>query len=120
MSRSSKKNNESCQPAFSDPNDILMNAPIGIFISTPEGRYLSVNPAYARMMGYASPQEMIESVTDIAAHAYVNPEDRQEFIRLMEEHGEVVNHECRYQPRDGSQFWVSRNVRAIRFIFNYF
>ena len=104
----------SAQEGFPNAQDILMDAPIGIFISTPEGRFISVNPALARMYGYDSPDELIESITDIATQVYADPEDRKEFLRLLEEHGEVVNHECRFRQRDGAIFWVSRNARAIR------
>ena len=97
-----------------DLQDIFDNAPISIFTSTPEGRYISVNRATARMLGYDTQQEMIESVTDIAAQVYADPADRVKFMRLMEEHGEVTNHECRFRRRDGSEFWVSRNVRAVK------
>lgn len=94
--------------------DLFTHAPIGIFTSTPEGRFISANPAMARMLGYDSSQEMIESITEIAEEYYVDPSDREEFIRLMEEQGEVVNHECRVRRRDGSIIWVSRNARAVR------
>jgi PAS domain S-box-containing protein len=102
------------QAGFDAPHDILMDAPIGIFTSTPAGRYISANPATARMLGYDTPQELVESVTDIANQVYVDPTDRVEFIRLMEERDEVVNYECRFKRKDGTEFWVSRNVRAIR------
>jgi two-component system, cell cycle sensor histidine kinase and response regulator CckA len=97
-----------------DLQNIFDNAPIGIFSSTPEGRYISVNPATASMLGYESPEDLIESVTDIATQVYADSLDRGEFIRLMEEHGAVFNHECRFCRKDGSELWVSRNVRAIR------
>ncbi len=114
MPRPSKKNNQPSQNIFPDPHDILMNAPIGIFTSTPEGRLLSVNPTMAKMFGYESPQEMLESVTDIAAQAYVNPKDREVFVRLMQQHGKVVGHECRFKRKDETEFWASLNARAIR------
>ena len=38
------------QESFPDAHDILMDAPIGIFTSTPEGRYISVNPALASLI----------------------------------------------------------------------
>jgi PAS domain S-box-containing protein len=94
--------------------DIFDNAPLGIFTSTPEGRYISVNPALAKMYGYDSPQDLIESVTDIATQVYADPEDRKEFMRLMEEHGEVINYECRIRRRDRTVIWVSSNARAVR------
>src|SRR5262245_14071117 len=54
----------------------------GVFRTSPEGRYLSANPALARMYGYSSPQELIESVTDIARSIYVEEGRRDDFIRL--------------------------------------
>ncbi len=113
MSRPSKKQDHPGPANFPNSQDILMNAPIGIFTSTPDGRYISVNPALAAMYGYDSPQELIESVTDIAAQAYVAPEDRQEFMRLMQKHGKVVDHECRFRRKDGTEFWASINAHAV-------
>ncbi|MBM9537822.1 PAS domain S-box protein [Desulfobulbus alkaliphilus] len=97
-----------------DLQNIFDNAPIGIFSSTPEGRYIAANPATASMLGYESPEDLIESVTDIATQVYADPIDRGEFMRLMEEQGEVCNHECRFCRKDGTELWVSRNVRAVR------
>ena len=48
-----------------DLQDIINNAHIAVFTSTPEGRYISANPATARMLGYENPEVLIESVTDI-------------------------------------------------------
>jgi PAS domain S-box-containing protein len=114
MAKKKHPDSAPAQAGFDAPHDILMDAPIGIFTSTPEGRYISANPATARMLGYDTPQELVESVTDIANQVYVDPTDRVEFIRLMGERDEVVNYECRFKRKDGTEFWVSRNVRAIR------
>ncbi len=112
MPRPSNKNNQPGQSAFSDPHDILGNAPIGVFTSTPEGHYLSVNQATTEMLGYENPQELISSITDIASQVYADPSDRMEFMRLMEECGKVENYECRFRRQDGTEFWVSRNARV--------
>ncbi len=114
MSESKNTKKYSYMVSGFDFHDLFDNAPIGIFISTPEGRYISVNPATARMLGYDAEQDLIESVTDIATQVYADPADRAKFMRLMEEYGEVVNHECRFRRRDGKEFWVSRNVRALK------
>jgi two-component system, cell cycle sensor histidine kinase and response regulator CckA len=104
----------SLEKIFQDTHDVINKAPIGIFTSTPDGRYISSNPALARMYGYDSPEELMQSVTDITAQVYVNPEDRIGFIRIMKERGEVVNYESRRFRRDGTIFWVSINGRAVR------
>ncbi|MFO8032207.1 MAG: PAS domain S-box protein, partial [Desulfohalobiaceae bacterium] len=97
-----------------EAQDILQHSPIGIFKTTPEGRYLYSNQALADMYGYGSPQELMESITDITAQLYVDPSDRDAFIRLIQEQGQVVNQECRVRRKDGSIVWVSRNAREVR------
>jgi two-component system, cell cycle sensor histidine kinase and response regulator CckA len=86
----------------------------GIFQTTPDGRYLSVNPAEARMCGFASPAEMIESVRDIGTEMYADPQSREEFKRLIEERGIVEDFEYQVKRRDGTTIWVSENARAVR------
>jgi PAS domain-containing protein len=50
---------------------IFNNAIEGISPSTPEGRYRAINAASARIFGYESPEEMINTVTNIGEHLYV-------------------------------------------------
>ena len=96
-----------------DYQDMLMHAPLGCFQSTPEGKFIFVNHAMASIHGYDSAESMLESVTDIASQIYAEPADRGRITRLLEVHGEVVNHECRIIRRDGSEIWVSLNIRAV-------
>ncbi|MGC2624000.1 MAG: PAS domain S-box protein, partial [Candidatus Acidiferrales bacterium] len=63
---------------------IFENAVEGIYQSTPDGRFISVNPAMARMFGYASPDEMIEAISDIGRQFYLDSAHREEFKRAME------------------------------------
>ena len=44
--------------------ELFENAPVGIFRATPQGRYLSLNPEYARLIGYENPLEMMDQITD--------------------------------------------------------
>src|SRR3990167_6643184 len=71
---------ESLRQAEEKYRGIFDNAVEGIFQSTPSGRYLSVNPALARMYGYASPEELMRSVTDIAHEVYVDPDCREALL----------------------------------------
>ncbi|MFP4397769.1 MAG: PAS domain S-box protein [Desulfonatronovibrio sp.] len=113
MPRPSSKKKEPGQYPFSDLHDILTNAPIGIFTSTPEGRFLSANPELAEIFGYDSPEELIESVTDIAAELFADPKDSPAIIRLLATEGLVKNYECEQVRKDGSRFWASGNIRAV-------
>ena len=92
----------------------LMNAPIGVFGTTPEGRYIFANPAQAKLLGYETPRELLDAITDIATQVYAVPADRDEFMRALEAHDELVNHECRLRHRDGSIIWGAMTVRAVR------
>jgi len=92
---------------------IFQGAVVGIFQSTPSGRYVNVNPALAHMLGYDSPQELVETITDISQQVYVDPGSREELTRLLREQGMVKNFECAVQRKDGSRMWFSANVRAV-------
>ena len=94
--------------------DIFEHAVEGIFQATADGRYLSVNPAFARMCGFSSPEEMIREVTDIAHQLYVDPEDRTKIKALYEDPGFVRGFETQFHRKDGSIIWVSITARAVR------
>jgi PAS domain S-box-containing protein len=94
--------------------NIVENAVEGIFQATPEGRYLSVNPAWAKMCGFSSPEEMIREVTDIARQLYVNPEDRTRIKRLYDNPGVANAFEAQFRRKDGGFIWVSITARSVR------
>ena len=94
--------------------DIFEHAGEGIFQSTPEGRYLSANPALADILGFDSPEELIRNCTDISREVYAEPERREEFKRLLEQHGMVRWFEHQLIRKDGSKIWVTVNARVVR------
>ena len=93
---------------------IFENTIEGIFQTTPEGKYLSANPALARIYGYSSAEELISSLTNISSELYVEPGRRNEFVALMEKNDVVSGFESRVYRKDGSIIWISENVRAVR------
>ncbi len=93
---------------------IFENAAEGIFQTTPEGYYLSANPALARMYGYGSPEALIAEMTDIETQLYVAPRRRSEFVAAIEQHQSLSGFESRAYRRDGSIIWISENARAVR------
>ncbi len=93
---------------------IFENSVSGIFQTTPDGRYLNVNPALVRIYGHNSPEEMMSQISDIGRLLYVDASRRGEFIRLMQEHGVVKDFESQIFRKDGSVIWISENARAVR------
>jgi PAS domain S-box-containing protein len=93
---------------------IFENAVEGIFQTTPEGRYLSVNPALARMRGYETPAELMAHITDIGRELYVDPADRDRLKQLLETNGVVKGFKTRMHRRDGSIMWVLINARSVQ------
>jgi PAS domain S-box-containing protein len=93
---------------------IFESAVHGIFQSTRQGHYLNVNPAYASMLGYGSPQELMDSVQEISAQLFVNPEDRLAFVNSIESRGMLEGFETQICTREGKTIWISTNARAVR------
>ncbi len=93
--------------------NIFNDAILGIYQTTPEGRILSANPALARMYGYDTPEELINSVTDLAIQIYVNPEDREIFQRILSREGVVEKFETQLYKKGGETIWVSINAHTV-------
>lgn len=93
---------------------IFDNALEGIFQSRPDGVFISANPALARMMGFASPEELIRERKGLEQHNYVDPTKRDELKRLLEENGGTNNFEYQVKRKDGSTIWVSENALVVR------
>ncbi len=93
---------------------IFENTIEGLFQTSSNGRLLTANPAFARILGYDSPEEAIATLTDVAHQLYVNSEDRAEAGRLQEAGAGVVGLEIEAYRKDGQKIWLSVNRRAIR------
>ena len=109
-----KRVEEALHQAEEKYRTIFENAVEGIFQSTPQGRFITVNPAFARMLGYESPEELISIVTDIASQIYMEAPGRAEFMQVMAEHGRVSAFEFQMRRKDGSGLWVSESAHAVR------
>jgi PAS domain S-box-containing protein len=93
---------------------IFENAVEGIFQTTTDGHFVTANPMMARILGYDSPEEMIQALHNVAEQLYVEPERRTEFARRMRRDGRVFEFEVRVYRKDGNVIWVSVNARAVR------
>ena len=105
-----KKTEDALQKSEGRYRTLQANIPVGIFRTTPKGRFLSANPALIEMLGYDSEDEMLAvSVVDI----YEIPKRRGEFLKRMNKEGLVVDFEVKLRHKDGLTFWGSLSATAV-------
>ncbi len=109
-----KQMEEALRVAEANFRSIFENATVGIFQSTPQGRFLSVNPVMARIFGYDTPEEMVAGITNIEKQDYVDPADRREFQRLMIEQGEAREFTSWNYRKNGERIWIQESARAVK------
>jgi adenylate cyclase len=115
-----KRRLEQLEQAFRDRQaaeekyrSIFENAIEGIYQTTPEGQFISANPALARLYGYDSVEDLINTVTDIDKQLYARPRRRDELIAYMRQYGDISDFDSQIYRKDGSIIWISENIRAV-------
>jgi len=93
---------------------IFDHAVEAIYQSTPDGRFLDANPAMARLLGYASGQELMKRVRDIGQDLYADPRARAELLRVLQQEGRFEGRQIEVLRRDGTRMWVSENAHAVK------
>jgi PAS domain S-box-containing protein len=106
------KKNKALEAAQEKYRSIIENAVEGIYQVSVDGRYLSANPALARILRCDSSQELVEH-TDVPK-LYVNPKRHAEMLQILHEKGFVTDFESELRCRDFSLIWVCENARALR------
>lgn len=100
------------RPFTENYREIVELAPVGIFSSTPAGRFNVVNQAFARMLGYDSAAELLR--VDIPRDLYLDPADRQKIIEEYEKSSGIVRIEALLKKKDGSPLPVRFDGRVVR------
>ena len=94
--------------------DIFENCVEGITQTTPDGRFISLNPAMARILKYDSVEEIRSAITNMSKQLYVKSEQREKLLKILDEKGQVSGFEALMKCKDGSEIWVSLSVRAVK------
>jgi two-component system NtrC family sensor kinase len=92
--------------------ELFDNIQEGLFFSTPDGRFIEVNEALVRMLGYSNREELLQA--DIPTQIYFSAERRQELANLLQQHGVLRNHEEILRRKDKSVAHVLINAFAVR------
>ena len=93
--------------------DIFDGSLEGLFQTTLDGKALAANKAFANMLGYDSADEVVATITDTAAHLWVDPAAQAKFKRALREHGAIREFESQFKRKDGKAIWVSVNCRLV-------
>jgi PAS domain S-box-containing protein len=91
------------------------NAPFGLFHSTPEGKFIAVNPALVRMLGYDSPEDLIGTVnrSNIAEALYADPGRRPALVKETVESHDWRVYENHYRRKDGQIITALLSFRSF-------
>lgn len=89
------------------------NAIVGIFQTTPDGRFLMLNRSAAAALGYPDPETAMRDITDLARQAYADPSQRDEYLDTIRRDGYVSNWMSLMRRRDGSLMWNVENARGV-------
>jgi PAS domain S-box-containing protein len=92
--------------------ELFDNIQEGIYVSTPQGRFVEVNDALVRILGYSSRDEVLQ--LDIPTQVYFSPERRRELADQLDGSGEMRNHEEVLRRKDGTPVHVYMNCYAMR------
>ncbi len=86
----------------------------GLYQTTPDGRVLRANSAFARLLGFESAPELAASDLNVGSGLYVAEHRRREFMEAVATNGKVENFESQVLRRDGTVIWVSESAHAVR------
>ncbi|MBP7692302.1 MAG: PAS domain S-box protein [Anaerolineales bacterium] len=105
---------ENAAPAREDAYRVLFeNAPVAISRSAPDGTLLEVNPAFAQLFGYATPQAFLAAGLT-GAQLYADPGTRARLFAAVRDRADILRAEVQYRRPDGTEFPGQVTVRAVR------
>lgn len=93
---------------------IVENAAGGLYQLTPEGIYLSANPAMSRILGYSSPEEMLRLIKNANGHVYPDTKERESFINTLISQEQVFGYEIQVATKESGRIWVRENIRVVK------
>jgi two-component system NtrC family sensor kinase len=84
----------------------------GLFFATPDGRFLDVNDAMVRMLGYESRDELLRN--DVGSYLYPAPEARERILHELHSKGVLRNYEETLRRKDGTLLYTLQNITGVR------
>ena len=85
----------------------------GIYQLSADRHYLDVNPSFAEILGYGSPDDFLGECKT-PADIYVQPKRQAELAAYMQRYDSVPDFESQVYCKDRSTIWVAENIWAVR------
>lgn len=105
---------QALQRAEQKYTEMVENALVGVYETTPQGRFIMANQSLANMLGYDSPAELLTEVEDIASQLYVDPNARHQFLQTLEQKGKIEGNLMQLKRKDGSILWALDYAQVVR------
>ncbi|QWR76574.1 response regulator [Candidatus Magnetomonas plexicatena] len=85
----------------------------GFYRFTPDGKFLSINPAFTSMLGYSSKDEMLTFCQDLSCQ-YFKQKDYEKFMEALRNNTSMKDFVCHLKKKDGSELIIEQNIRVVR------
>ncbi len=92
---------------------IFENSVEGIFQTTPDGRLVTANPTMAQLLGYDSPEELMDKIGANVNALYADPDKRESVLKLIRNEGQLTGYEVNFRRKDGTLVLISMNARVV-------
>ena len=94
-------------------SNLFLQSPIGIFYALPEGRFTQVNPAFAKMLGYPSPDKVLEAINNISTEIFVDESAIDRVLAALPTQGQWTEIEGPYRHRNGNIMNAAMTLRKV-------
>jgi two-component system, cell cycle sensor histidine kinase and response regulator CckA len=106
-----KRADEELRKSEKQYRSLFERLPLGLFRSTPDGRFLDANPAFTSLVGCPD----LETLLNTPATAVYNaPEERIQWEKFAERQEGSPGYETQWKTLNGTTIWVRESARAIK------
>ncbi|MDP2423142.1 MAG: PAS domain S-box protein, partial [Bacteroidales bacterium] len=107
-----KKAEEEIRDSEQRHRDIFTYAPVGIYQTTKEGDFITLNDRLVEILGYESVEDLKQR--NMAKDIYYDEEERRTLITKYKPIGDVQNVEVRWKKKDGTPVWIGLSVHTVK------
>ncbi len=92
---------------------LVANSAVGLYIASLDGRYQMANPAMACILGFESPEQLMQEVRSLDEQVYVQEGRRQEMLGALQDGQPVREWVSEVYGRDGDLLWIQESLTPV-------